>query len=116
DKNGLQTQDAILAQADRLLGTAAGRESVGNFARELYQLELIASRAKDPKFAEYTPALQTAMIQEIPAMFQAIVFDRDARALDLLTTRGTFVTKELADLYGLPTTGLSSTSLTAVTL
>jgi hypothetical protein len=116
DARGLDTKEAILAQADRLLATAAGRESVGNFASELYQLQIIASRAKDPKFSEYTPALQTAMMQEIPAMFQTIVFDRNASALDLLTTRSTFATKELAALYGLPTTGLSSTSLTAVML
>ena len=116
DGNGLQTKEAILAQADRLLGTAVGRESIGNFASELYQLQIIASRAKDPKFTDYTPALQTAMMQEIPAMFQAIAFDRNASALELLTTRSTFVTKELAALYGLPTTGLSSTSLSATTL
>lgn len=116
DQNGLQTADAILAQADRLLATTAGRESVGNFASELYQLQLIAARAKDPKFTDYTPAAQTAMTQEIPAMLQSIVFDRNASALELLTTRDTFVTKDLAVLYGLPTTGLSSTSLTAVTL
>jgi hypothetical protein len=116
DAGGLDSKDAILAQADRLLGSAPGRESVGNFASELYQLQIIASRAKDPKFTEYTPALQTAMMQEIPAMFQALVFDRNASALELLTTRSTFATKELAGLYGLPTTGLSSTALTAVTL
>jgi len=116
DQNALQTSDAVLAQADRLLATTAGRESVGNFATELYQLQLIASRAKDPKFADYTPAAQTAMMQEIPAMLQAIVFDRNASALELLTTKNTFVTKELAVLYGLPTTGLSSTSLSPVTL
>src|SRR3954469_8743493 len=115
-QDGLETKEAILAQADRLLGTAAGRESVGNFASELYQLQIIASRAKDPKFTDYTPALQTAMMQEIPAMFQSIVLDRNASALELLTTRNTFVNKELAALYGLPTTGLSSTSLAAATL
>ena len=116
DQNGLQTKEAILAQADRLLASPLGRESIGNFATDLYQLEVIATRAKDPKFTEYTPALQTAMIQEIPAMFQAIVFDRNASALELLTTRNTSVNKELAALYGLPTTGLSSTALTAATL
>jgi len=116
DQNGLQTKDAVLAQADRLLATTAGRESVGNFATELYQLQLIAARAKDPKFTDYTPAAQTAMMQEIPAMLEAIVFDRDASALELLTTRNTFVTKELAALYGLPTTGLSSTTLSPVAL
>lgn len=116
DQNGFQTKEAILAQADRLLGTAVGRESVGNFASELYQLQLIGARPKDPKFTDYTPALQTAMMQEIPALLQSIVFDRDASALELLTTRNTFVTKELAAVYGLPTTGLSSTTLTATTL
>lgn len=116
DQNGLQTKEAILAQADRLLASPVGRESVGNFATDLYQLEVIATRAKDPKFTEYTPALQTGMIQEIPAMFQSIVFDRNASALELLTTRNTSVNKELAALYGLPTTGLSSTALTATTL
>lgn len=49
-------------------------------------------------------------------MLQSIVFDRNASALELLTTKNTFVSKDLAVLYGLPTTGLSSTSLTAVTL
>jgi hypothetical protein len=116
DQGGLQTKEAILGQADRLLATPAGRESVGNFASELYQLQLIGSRAKDPKFTEYTPALQTAMMQEIPAMLQSLVFDRNASALELLTTRNTSVTKELAALYGLPTTGLSSTSLAPATL
>lgn len=48
-------------------------------------------------------------------MFQSIAFDRNASALEFLTTRSTFVTKELAALYGLPTTGLSST-LAAATL
>src|SRR3954470_5974173 len=56
------------------------------------------------------------MMQEIPAMFQALVFDQNASALDFFTTRSTFVSKELAALYGLPTTGLSSTSLAAATL
>jgi hypothetical protein len=116
DQNGLQTKEAILAQADRLLATPAGRESVGNFANELYQLQLISSRAKDPRFTDYIPALQSAMMQEIPAMFESIVLDRNASALELLTTRSTFVSKELAGLYGLSTTGLTSTSLTAATL
>lgn len=49
-------------------------------------------------------------------MFQSIVLDRNASVLELFTTRSTFVTKDLAALYGLPTTGLSTTSLTATTL
>lgn len=117
DANGLQTADAIGQQADRLLTLPAGRESVGNFAAELFQLRNILTHAKDQTlFPQYTATLQSAMMQEIPAMFQALVFDQNGSALDFFTTRNTFVTKELAALYGLPTTGLSSTSLSPVTL
>jgi hypothetical protein len=109
DQNGLQTVDAVREQASRLLDVPAGRESVGNFATELFQLPIIAARAKDSgMYPEYTPALQTAMMQEIPAMLQGIVFDRNASALELLTTRETFVNADLAALYGLPTAGRSA--------
>ena len=117
DSDGLTTADAVRQQADRLLSTPAGHESVKNFAAELYQLGIIAARAKDPTlYPQYAAPLQNAMMQEIPAMFENIVFTQNASALDLFTTRNTFVTKELATLYGLPTTGLSSTTLSPATL
>ncbi len=117
DSDGLTTADAVRQQADRLLSTPAGHESVKNFATELYQLGIIAARAKDPTmYPQYTAALQNAMMQEIPAMFENIVFTQNSSAMDLFTTRNTFVTKELATLYGLPTTGLSSTTLSPATL
>ncbi|MFL5307226.1 MAG: DUF1588 domain-containing protein, partial [Polyangia bacterium] len=111
------TADAVRQQADRLLSTTAGHESVKNFATELFQLGIIAGRAKDPTmYPQYAAPLQNAMMQEIPAMFENIVFAQNASALDLFTTRNTSVTKELAALYGLPTTGLSSTTLSPATL
>ena len=116
DKNGLQTADAVRAQADRLLSTTVGRQSIANFARDLFQLDIIASRAKDAAFSEYTPGLQAGMIQEIPASFAALVFDQKGSALDLFTTRNTVVNKELASLYGLSTTGLTTQSAASVTL
>jgi hypothetical protein len=116
DQNGLQTVESVREQAQRLLDTPAGRESVGNFATELFQLPIIAARAKDPAmYPEYTPALQTGMMQEIPAMLKGLVFDRNASALELFTTRETFVNAELAALYGLPVAG-SSSALTPASL
>jgi len=117
DQDGLQTPDAVRAQAERLLSTPAGRQSIGDFSTQLFQLQIIAARAKDAVlFSEYTPALQSAMIREISAMFESLVFDEDASALDLFTTHNTFVTQELAALYGLPMTGLSSNDPSAVQL
>jgi hypothetical protein len=116
EQDGLGTADAVREHASRLLETQAGRESVRNFATELFQLPIIGARAKDPAlYPEYTPGLQAAMMEEIPAMLAGIVFDRNASALDLFTTRETFANAELAKLYGLPTAG-RSTVLTPATL
>jgi Protein of unknown function (DUF1592)/Protein of unknown function (DUF1588)/Protein of unknown function (DUF1595)/Protein of unknown function (DUF1585)/Protein of unknown function (DUF1587) len=116
DQDGLQTVEAVQEQALRLLSGPAGRESIGNFATELFQLELVLNRAKDPTmYPEYTPELQAAMIAEVPAMFQALVFDRDASALELLTTRDTFVNRELGQMYGLTMNGATQ-QLQPVTL
>jgi hypothetical protein len=117
DQNGLQTVESVRAQAERLLGSDAGRESIRNFAAELFQLEIIMGRPKDAMmYDEFTPELQDGMSREIPALYESVVFDGTQNALELFTTRNTFVNKELAALYGLPTTGLDSTSLVAMTL
>jgi len=109
EQDGLQAAEAVGEHAARLLQTPAGRESVRNFATDLFQLPVIGARAKDPAmYAEYTPALQAAMMEEIPAMLAGLVFDRNASALELLTTRETYVNADLAKLYGLPTAGRSS--------
>lgn len=117
DADGLATPDVIREQAERLLDSAAGRESVGNFARELFQLGLVAARAKDPEmYPEYTPELQQAMMEEVPAMFASVVFDRRASALELFTTRETFASKDLAALYGVDVAGPDDGSLVPITL
>jgi hypothetical protein len=117
EQDGLRTVDGLRAQAQRLLGSANGRESVGAFATELFRLAIVLGRAKDPeRFPAYTPELQSAMAREVPAMFQALVFDERAPALDLFTTRRTFVNRELALLYGLDATGLTAESWVPVEL
>lgn len=117
DRDELASVEGIRAQATRLLGAPAGRESVANFATELFRLAVVGSRAKDPgMFPQYTPALQAAMQREVPSLFQSLVFDQRGSALQLFTTRQTFVNAELATLYGLDATGLTSTSWQPVTL
>jgi hypothetical protein len=113
----LDTVEGARAEAERILLTDAGRDSVGNFASELFRVAIIGSRAKDAGlFPQYTPALKTAMMREVPSMLQDLVFDQSAPATDLFTTRTTFVNAELASLYGLDATGLTSDSWVKVTL
>lgn len=111
------TPEGIRTVAEGLLNGPSGRESVANFASELFQLAIVLARAKDPAtFPAYTPALQDAMVREVPAMLQDLVFDQGAPATDLFTTRTTFVNADLARLYGLDATGLTSDSWVKVTL
>jgi hypothetical protein len=117
DRDELSSVEGLRVQAERLLASPEGRNAVENFATELFRLALIADRAKDPQlFPEYAPSLQDAMAREIPAMFQSLVFDRRASALEIFTTRSTFVNAELARLYGLDASGLTSSSWQAVEL
>lgn len=113
----LSALDGVRGQAERLLASPVGRESVGNFVSELFRLTIIAGRAKDPGlFPNYTPDLQRAMMREVPAMFQDLVFDQVAPATDFFTTRTTYVNADLAKLYGLDASGLTADSWVKVAL
>jgi hypothetical protein len=117
DRDELSSVDNLRAQAERLLALPDGRAAVANFATELFRLALIADRAKDPGlFPEYVPPLQNAMAREIPAMLENLVFDRRSSVLEIFTTRSTFVNQELAGLYGLGTSALTSSSWQEVEL
>lgn len=117
DLDALATPEAVRTQAERLLNSPAGRESVANFAHELFQLRLVAVRAKDPEiYPEYDAELQQAMVEEISAMFSSVVFDQNVSALELFTTRTTTVTKKLAALYGIDVAGQADGALVTVTL
>jgi len=106
----LDTADGIRGATTRLLDAAAGREAVGAFADELMRLDRIATQAKDPSFPEYGAALQTAMTRDMRGTWEAIVLDDRTSVLDLFTTTKVVVNADLARLYGLDTTGLTSTT------
>ena len=116
DSNGLQTADAVRQQADRLLSTTAGHESVRT-SRLSSSARIIADRAKDAKmFPQYNADLQNGDDAGDPGDVGGVVFTQNGSVMDLFTTRNTYVNKDLASLYGLPTTGLTSATLSPVTL
>ena len=56
DAGRLTTADDIRTQAERLFTTPRGRASVGNFASELFHVDIVFSKAKDATlFPTYTP-------------------------------------------------------------
>jgi Protein of unknown function (DUF1592)/Protein of unknown function (DUF1588)/Protein of unknown function (DUF1585)/Protein of unknown function (DUF1595)/Protein of unknown function (DUF1587) len=119
EQGKLTTADGVRGEAQRLTAGGAGtpgRESVRNFASELFRLEIVSARAKDPSFVAYTPSLQQAMVQEVPSMLEDLVFEQAAPATNIFTTRTTYVNSDLAKLYGLDASGLTVDSWVKVSL
>lgn len=117
ERGGLASADGVRGEAQRLLETAAGRESVRNFSAELLRVGQVASKAKDATlYPSYTPALQQALMREAPSMFEDLVFEQRRPVTDIFTTRTTFVNADSAKLYGLNAVGMGSDSWVKVTL
>ena len=107
----LGTADGIRTAATRMLNASAGRESVGGFAEEYLRLDRIGTQAKDPAlFPEYGTNLQAAMVRDIRDTWASLAFDDQASFYDLFTTTKVVVNADLARLYGIDATGLTSTT------
>jgi hypothetical protein len=107
----LATAAGIRTAATRMLDAPAGRESVGGFAEEYMRLDRIATQAKDSgMYPEYTAALQAGMARDMKGTWESLVFDDKVSALDLFKTTKVVVNADLARLYGLDATGLTSTT------
>ena len=107
----LATEEGVRAAATRLLDAPAGREAVGAFAEEYMRLDRVGTQAKDEDlFPEYGAALQAAMVRDMRGTWEVLAFDDQASALDLFSTTKVVVNAELAELYGLDTAGLSSST------
>ena len=107
----LASAEGIRTATTRLLDAPAGREAIGAFAEEYMRLDRLSTQAKEAAlYPEYGAALQTAMVRDMRGTWEAIAFDDRTSALSLFTTTKVLVNTELARLYGLDTTGLSSTT------
>jgi len=117
DIGGLATADGIRDQATRMLDLPAGREAVGAFAEEFMRLDRIATQAKDAAlYPDYNANLRAGMVRDMRATWETIAFDDRANILSVFSTPKVVVNTELATMYGLPTTGLTSTTFLARTL
>ncbi|HEX2658391.1 MAG TPA: DUF1592 domain-containing protein [Polyangia bacterium] len=107
----LNTADGLKTAAARMLDLAAGRESVAGFADEYLRLDRIVTQPKDSAlFSEYNANLQAAMVRDIRDTWASLTFDDKLGFYDLFTTRKVVVNADLARLYGLDATGLTSTT------
>lgn len=105
EAGGLDTPEGVRALAEKLLDDPRARASVSALYDEVLGVRSVVDTTlvvKDTSlFPEFTPAIASAMREETSRLVEDIVWTRDADFRELLTTDYTFVTPELASLYGL---------------
>jgi hypothetical protein len=115
----LSTADGLRAAVTRMLDASngAGREAIGEFGQQYMELDRVLSQPKDAgMYPDYNAALQAGMVHDMRATWEGIAFDDKASALTLFSTTKATVNAELAKLYGLDATGLTSTTFKTVSL
>ncbi|HEY3668215.1 MAG TPA: DUF1592 domain-containing protein [Polyangiaceae bacterium] len=99
----LSTPEQVAAQARRLLTLPRARARIGLFFTEWLQLRNLDRATKDPvMFPDYKLELGAMMQTQVQMLTSSIILDQGGSATDLLTASYTFMTPELAPLYGVP--------------
>jgi len=115
----LSTGDGLRRSVIRMLDASngAGREAIGEFAQQYMELDRVLSQPKDAGiYPDYNAALQVGMVKDMRATWEGATFDDKVSALTLFSTPKVTVNAELAKLYGLDATGLTSTTFKTLTL
>ena len=108
DVGMLVDKDIIEEEARRMLADPKARRAFARFFDEYLTLAAVESVVKDPEiYPQVTPELLTAMRGEVLRLAEEIAFV-DGNLLTLLDADRSFVTADLAMLYGIaaPTDGL----------
>jgi hypothetical protein len=105
EKGALLTAEQVDAQAFRLLQTPRARERIGLFFEEWMHLRNVDRLQKDPLlFPMYTLDLGPLLQQQVRLFATDVILDHGGTVADLLTAPYTFMTPELAPLYGVAPT------------
>jgi hypothetical protein len=111
--NALSTPEQLDAQAERLLGTEAGRQTLAGFIEGWVDIEGLPAKAKDDNTYNLSAAERDAMGEETRQLF-ADAFETGGALEDLFTADYTFVNQTLAGLYGV--TGVTGDAFQKVAL
>jgi hypothetical protein len=113
----LTTADQLAKQATRLMTDPRFRETVTSFHDQWLELKQISGTDKDTTvFPAWTPELKAALAEESRRFVDAVMSE-DGRLQTLLTSRTSYLSGPLYDLYGVPkpadTTSWQKTELPA---
>jgi hypothetical protein len=97
----LDTPEGLAAEVERMLADPRARRGLRAFADDLMHLDELLKAPKDAStFTVLRDGLLASMREETLRSFEDMAFDAQGDARDLLTTRRTFLDRDLAMLYG----------------
>jgi len=97
---GLDTPDAVAAQARRMLEDPRARGAVRRFVTQWLHLD-VAGVEKDPElYPEFDDALRESMAASIERFLDHVVWEQNGSLTELLTADYAFVDERLAAVYG----------------
>jgi hypothetical protein len=103
ERDELVSEDGLAAEVDRMIADPRARRGLRAFVDDLLELNALASLQKDPStFVYIREGLFDSAREETLRLFEDVVFDRDVDLREVLTTRRTFLDRDLAMLYGVP--------------
>jgi hypothetical protein len=113
----LSTPAAVAAKAREMLASPKARAAVGHFFNQwagTTRLDIVTKASTT--FPAFTPAVKAGMQKELPAFVEHVIWSGDHLLSTLFTSQSTFVTTELAAVYGVDAPAGSDVAPTLVTL
>jgi hypothetical protein len=97
----LATPAAVAAKAREMLASPRARGAIAHFFEQwtgTTRLDIVSKHTG--MFPTFTPELKAGMQAELPAFIEHVMWTGDHLLSTLFTSQSTFVTRELASLYG----------------
>lgn len=108
EANTLSDSNVRIAQAERLLATTDGRDTLTQFFLQWLQVDQIASLARTEGTLTLSTDLKNAMREEVRLTVNSLLANGNSRLKDLFTTSTTYLNGPLLALYGGMGTGDTS--------
>jgi len=101
-KGELSTPAGRERAARRLIeNVPKGRQALDQFFEEWLRFDRVVNAVKSGRYREFTPELALAMAEETRTMLHHLVWN-DRNFMESLTADYSFLTSELAEIYGVP--------------
>jgi hypothetical protein len=101
DANALQTKDAVVAQARRLLTSPRAQSQLVDFHLMWLGTDTVSALAKDMNaFPDFTPLTAYYMGKETDQFLRKTLFEEGGTFASLLLSDHTYANKAMADFYG----------------